>query len=481
VTVKNQDNNDTKIEKFELNDGSYLTNIDMDQIIQQLNAYKADNAISITEAASANEGNSGKRSLSFTVTLSRALEDGESLKVSVSSTDEGSHLFKSGEQSYTFTHSWQGDTADEGAIDHIATLTPTASYAGPSDDVKVTIKNSGKATVYDDDDEARHDPLALDMNMDGFISTTSLETSGTYFDITGDGLRERVGWIQSEDALLAYDKNDNGQIDGINEVFGNISESGFEELKRLVDSNHDNNIDRRDELFQQLKVWNDFNQDAKVQEGELRSLKEAGVSSIDLNYVATEIVINGNLLTEASKYTTVLGNKELAADIQLATDAKDTRIELSDIPNFTIDPITNLLPQLRGSGLVYDSFIRYNIDPEFKAIAVQMSTDVIGVATQFDTFIEHYSGYTAYINQLREKYSMSTFEMIEADKRVWIVEHFEATNKYKLGIEAYYNSNLNNAKIPTVANTVNATLEIKYRSTAYINIDNALKFTRKTV
>jgi hypothetical protein len=48
MTVKNQDNNDTKIEKFELNDGSYLTNIDMDQIIQQLNAYKADNAISIT-------------------------------------------------------------------------------------------------------------------------------------------------------------------------------------------------------------------------------------------------------------------------------------------------------------------------------------------------------------------------------------------------------------------------------------------------
>jgi hypothetical protein len=48
MTVKNQDNNDMKIEKFELNDGSYLTNIDMDQIIQQLNAFKADQGISIT-------------------------------------------------------------------------------------------------------------------------------------------------------------------------------------------------------------------------------------------------------------------------------------------------------------------------------------------------------------------------------------------------------------------------------------------------
>ncbi|CAA6814898.1 MAG: Unknown protein [uncultured Sulfurovum sp.] len=33
--------------------------------------------------------------------------------------------------------------------------------------------------------------------------------------------REHVGWIKAEDALLAYDKNDNGQIDGIDEVFGN--------------------------------------------------------------------------------------------------------------------------------------------------------------------------------------------------------------------------------------------------------------------
>ncbi|MDO9179579.1 MAG: hypothetical protein Q7U16_14860 [Agitococcus sp.] len=82
------------------------------------------------------------------------------------------------------------------------------------------------------------------------------------------------------------------------------------------------------------------------------------------------IINNGNLLVEASKYTDTVGNKELAADIQLSTDAKDTKVDINDIPNFTVDPITNLLPQLRRSGLVYDSFIHYNIDPEFKAVAV---------------------------------------------------------------------------------------------------------------
>lgn len=426
----------------------------------------SDIEVSITKEASTSEGNSGTRSLSFTVSLSRVLEDGETLEVSVSSTDEGSYTFQSGEQSKTFTHSWSGDTEDEGAIDHIATLTPSANYIGTKDDVKVTIKNSGTATVYDDDGEKRHDPLALDMDKDGFISTTSLEESSTYFDITGDGLKERVGWIQSNDALVTYDKNDNGQIDGIDEVFGNLGESGFEELKRLIDSNHDNKIDRRDELYQRLQVWNDVNQDAKVQDGELKSLSEAGVKSIDLNYVATNIEINANLLVEASKYTNADGEKELVADIQLATDAKDTKVDIEDIPNFTIDQATYLLPELKGTGLVYDSFIKYNIDPEFKALATEMNTNISRIATEFDSFIEQYSGYTAFVNELQERYSVNEFEMVEADKKAWIVEHFEATDKYSTNIENYYHSNLTSSKVPTKALISNATMDIKYQSLA---------------
>ena len=420
--------------------------------------------VRIRESANSSEGNSGKRSLSFTVTLSRALEDGESLDVSVSNTDEGSYTFQSGEQRKSFTHSWSGDTRDEGAIDHIATLTPSANYSGPSDDVKVTVKNSGTATVYDDEDK-RYDPLALDTNKDGFISTSDLEVSGTYFDLTGDGLRERVGWIKSEDALVTYDKNENGQIDGISEVFGNMNESGFEELKRLIDSNHDNTIDRRDELFSRLQVWNDFNQDAKVQEGELKSLKETGVTSIDLNYVSTNIEINGNLLTEASKYTDAQGNKELAVDIQLATDAKDTKLELQDLPqDFTIDPATQLLPQFKGTGLVYDSLITYNLDPEFKALAQEMSSNIPRVATEFDSFIEQYSGYTAYVNELQEKYSIDNFEMQEVDKQAWIVERFEAENQFTTKINNYYNTNLNNQRVPTNSITKDGTIALKYQA-----------------
>ncbi|MGE3612043.1 MAG: calcium-binding protein [Sulfurimonas sp.] len=221
----------------------------------------------------------------------------------------------------------------------------------------------------------------------------------------------------------------------------------------------------KDELFNRLQVWNDFNQDAKVQEGELRSLKDAGVTSIDLNYVSTNIEINGNLLTEASKYTDAQGNKELAADIQLATDAKDTKLELQDLPeDFTIDPATELLPQLKGTGLVYDSLIAYNLDPEFKALAQEMSTNMPRVATEFDSFIEQYSGYSAYVNELQEKYSIENFEMQEVDKQAWIVEHFQAENQYTTTINNYYNSNLNNGRVPTNSITKNSTIALKYQT-----------------
>lgn len=86
----------------------------------------------------------------------------------------------------------------------------------------------------------------------------------------------------------------------------------------LIDSNHDGKIDKRDELFNRLQIWNDVKGDGTTQSDELSSLKDAGVKSIDLNYVSTNITLGGATLTEASKYIDKEGNKELVADVNLA-------------------------------------------------------------------------------------------------------------------------------------------------------------------
>ncbi|MCK9338344.1 MAG: hypothetical protein M0P43_10980, partial [Arcobacteraceae bacterium] len=124
----------------------------------------------------------------------------------------------------------------------------------PSDDDNTNAPDSGNNNDEDNAPEPikpppPRDPLVLDTNKDGFISTIALKDSNAYFDITGDGIKERVSWIDSNDGILVYDKNESGKIDGIDEVFGNFTKNGFEELKELIDSNHDGKIDRQDELF----------------------------------------------------------------------------------------------------------------------------------------------------------------------------------------------------------------------------------------
>lgn len=76
--------------------------------------------------------------------------------------------------------------------------------------------------------------------------------------------------------------------------------------------------------------------------------------------------------------------------------------------------------------------------------------------------------------------------MVDADKKAWIVEHFEATDKYSTRIENYYNTNINTTR----AWINNPTMDIKYQSLADklessfamqsvfkdVTIDNAAKY-----
>ncbi len=384
-------------------------------------------------------------------------------------------------QTQNFTYRWKDDkivgvtgnrrksayneTDDRYDYNSPATLTLTAKTneddSSIAEDIKVTTIHKGVVTIKDNDEAQRTDPLVLDLNKDGFISTTALADSNTYFDITGDGLRERVGWVEGEDGLLVYDKNENGEIDGISELFGSKNESGIQELKRIADSNYDNTINQADELYNRLQVWRDKNQDAIVQENELSTLQEEGITSINLNAVNTKIEINGNTLTEASKYTDTNNNKELIADIQLATDAKDTKLSPGDIPNYTIDESTRTLPNIKGSGLVYDAFIRYNTDEAFKALAKNYANDKTLTLENFEPFVESYSGYTSFIDSLKERYSLEdSFDMQESDKKAWIVKRFEGESTQD--IENYYTNNLDNNKLPSRPISSSATITNKY-------------------
>ena len=60
------------------------------------------------------------------------------------------------------------------------------------------------------------------------------------------------------------------------------NQSGFKALA-LYDTNRDGRIDAFDDVFKNLKLWQDRNGDGRTDEGELLSLSDVGIKSINLN------------------------------------------------------------------------------------------------------------------------------------------------------------------------------------------------------
>jgi len=127
-------------------------------------------------------------------------------------------------------------------------------------------------------------PIALDLDMDG-VELVDLTDSQTFMDIDGDGNLEHLGWVSSDDGLLIFDANENGQVDDWSEVsFIDDLEGAQTDLEGLAahDSNNDGIINEHDESFELLKVWQDLNSDGIQQEGELFSLNQKGITEINL-------------------------------------------------------------------------------------------------------------------------------------------------------------------------------------------------------
>lgn len=143
-------------------------------------------------------------------------------------------------------------------------------------------------------------PIVIDLNGDGVETTSFLAGPTVYFDIDGDGIKDRTAWLSGKDAFLAIDKNGNGKIDGLEELFGGPNRAdGFARLNEL-DGNGDGVVDAADSRFSELLLWQDRNIDGLTDAGELVSASAAGLQSISTNYATQEVIDHGNILGEVS-------------------------------------------------------------------------------------------------------------------------------------------------------------------------------------
>ena len=130
-------------------------------------------------------------------------------------------------------------------------------------------------------------PVILDLDGDGVEVAFGEDI---YFDLDDDGFLEQTSWAAADDGFLVIDKlaNDvrdtdgtdgwgDGVIDQSNElVLSSLGLEGDTDLQALAryDDNGDGKLDARDAIWNELKVWQELNQDGKT-EGDGTAFKAA--------------------------------------------------------------------------------------------------------------------------------------------------------------------------------------------------------------
>ena len=206
--------------------------------------------------------------------------------------------------------------------------------------------------------QLRRDPLALDLDGDGIETVRESGLGGVLFDSDADGVRTATGWVAPDDGFLVLDRNASGTIDDGSELFGDqtsvadggVATDGFDALATL-DENADGKIDAADSPFDELRVWQDLNQDGVSQSGELSTLAALGIESLATTGIANTVNLGGdNVSGLQGEYVRTDG-----------TIGETHSLLFAGNPFFSsfdeVEPASDStagLPSLRGSGQVRD-------------------------------------------------------------------------------------------------------------------------------
>jgi hypothetical protein len=181
-------------------------------------------------------------------------------------------------------------------------------------------------------------PILIDAYGEGF-HLTSLH-NGVTFRILPSGGPYQISWTDPEwrNGWLVLDRNGNGMIDDLTELFGNFTaqplsdhRNGFLALAVFDDVSNGGNgngeIDPGDAVYDHLKIWIDANHNGISEKEELHSLREMGIFRIDLKYHLSRYVDeNGNTFRYRGRIWDEAGRAhEMCYDVFLVAESQESK------------------------------------------------------------------------------------------------------------------------------------------------------------
>ncbi len=202
----------------------------------------------------------------------------------------------------------------------------------------------------------------------------------------------------NDDVFLVLDKNNNGNVDDVTELFGNDVRSGFEELRKY-DSNADNIINSADSQFDLLKFWNDANADAKVDAGEMVSLTDSGVEEISLRAINSNTSIAGNLIARTAEIKFTDGHVGVVNEVFFGLNNFNSSISNPDEalgPDFVLNIDALVLPYSRGYSSLNSWQVAMSLNSELLETAQTLNdlqpNEFYKINSLFEKFLYQWAG-----------------------------------------------------------------------------------------
>ncbi|MFS8123583.1 adhesin [Rhizobium sp. BR 250] len=186
---------------------------------------------------------------------------------------------------------------------------------------KSATKNSNKNNNSKGND-TNNKPILLDLSGNG-LNVDELSESSQFVDFDGDGFLRRTAWASDGTGVLVLDGDGDGKISRSSEfVFTDWDSSAsgdLEAVRNVFDTNQNGKLDAGDSRWTEFKV---------AINGQLKSLSELGIVSIDLTSTGTgQTFSDGSAIAGTTTFTRVDGSTGAVGDAILASEQDGYKLD----------------------------------------------------------------------------------------------------------------------------------------------------------